>query len=397
MPVSERIRTMMPSATLEMAQKSRELKEQGIDIISLSLGEPDFNTPDFIKEAAKKAIDENYSKYPPVNGYLSLRQAVCKKLLRDNNLLYDPEQIVVSTGAKQSLANIFMSILNPGDEVIILAPYWVSYYEQIKLAGAEAIILHSDITSEYKVTASAIKNAITQNTKVIIFSSPCNPTGSVFTKEELYEIAQVVREYPDIIIVSDEIYELINFDGSHESIAQFDFIKDQVAIVNGVSKGFSMTGWRLGYIAAPLWLAKACTKFQGQITSGTSSVSQKAAEAALNVSPKEVQYMVDAFKTRKKLVVDLLQHIDGVKCNDPKGAFYVYPDISFFLGKKYQEKVIHTATDLSLYLLEYAKVSVVTGEAFGTDSHIRISYASSEDILKEAIKRIKEALSLLQD
>lgn len=397
MLVSDRINKMMPSATLEMAQKSRELKEQGIDIISLSLGEPDFNTPDYIKEAAIKAVEDNFSKYPPVNGYLSLRQAICHKLERDNHLHYNPEQIVVSTGAKQSLANIFMSTLNPGDEVIVFAPYWVSYYEQIKLAQAEPIIINSSIESDYKINPEDLKAAITDKTKLIIYSSPCNPSGSVYTKEELLAIANIIKLHPNIIIISDEIYELINFDGKHESIAQFDFIKEQVVIVNGVSKGFAMTGWRVGYIAAPEWLAKACTKFQGQITSGTGTISQKAAEEAINQSPEKVQYMIDAFKNRKELVVQLLNEIEGLQCNNPAGAFYVYPDVSYFLGKNFEGKIMKTTSDLSLFLLDKARVSVVTGEAFGTDTHIRISYAASEEVLTEAINRIKNALSLLTD
>lgn len=397
MQVSERIENMMPSATLEMAQKSRALKEKGIDVISLSLGEPDFDTPEYIKEAAKKAINNNYSKYPPVNGYLSLRKIICDKLQRDNELSYTPEQIVVSTGAKQSLANIFLSTLNPGDEVIIFAPYWVTYYEQIRLAGANPIVLNSDINSDYKVNLEDLKKAITNKTKLVIFSSPCNPTGSVYTKQELLSIANVIKDYPEIIIISDEIYELINFDGKHESIAQFDFIKNQVVIVNGVSKGFAMTGWRLGYIAAPLWLAKACTKFQGQITSGTGTISQKAAEEALSHDPSKVSYMQEAFKKRKELVLNLLSQIDGIKCNNPNGAFYVYPDVSHFLGMQFEGKVINSTSDLSLFLLNKARVSVVTGEAFGTKKHIRISYAASEDTLKEAINRIKNALSLLSN
>lgn len=394
---SNRINKMMPSATLEMAQKSRELKEQGIDIISLSLGEPDFNTPDYIKEAAKTAIDNNFSKYPPVNGFSTLREAICKKLKRDNNLSYTPNQIVVSTGAKQSLANIFMSTLNPGDEVIVFAPYWVTYYEQIRLAEAKPVVIGSDIESDYKINIQDLQNAITDKTKLIIYSSPCNPSGTVYTKDELLAIANVIKKHPQITIVSDEIYELINFNGKHESIAQFDFIKDQVVIVNGVSKGFAMTGWRLGYIAAPEWLAKACTKFQGQITSGTGTISQKAAEEAMNQSPDKVNYMIEAFKNRKELVIKMLHEIDGLKCNNPAGAFYVYPDVSNFLGKKYEGKVINTTSDLSIFLLNEAKVSVVTGEAFGTNHHIRISYAASEEMLVEAINRIKNALSLLTD
>lgn len=395
MKISNRIKNMLPSATLEMAKKSRELKAQGEDIISLSLGEPDFNTPDFIKEAAKKAIDENYSKYPPVNGFLDLREAICTKFERDNNLSFKPNQIVVSTGAKQSLANIFLSILDKGDEVVVFAPYWVTYYEQIKLAEGTPIVVHSDISSDYKVSISDFENAITEKTKIVIFSSPCNPSGSVFTKEELKEIAKVVVKHPDVIIISDEIYELINFEGKHESIAQFDFIKDQVVIVNGVSKGYAMTGWRLGYIAAPLWLADACVKAQGQITSGTSAISQRAALEAISQPTDKVSYMLKEFKERKELVVAGFNAIEGVICNNPKGAFYIFPDVSSFFGKSYEGNTISNPSELAIFILDKAKVSVVTGEAFGLDTTIRISYASSKENLIEAIKRIKNTLGLL--
>ena len=328
MQIAQRIKEMNPSATLEMAQKSRELIANGIDVISLSLGEPDFDTPDFIKEAAKKAIDNNFSKYPPVAGFLPLRVAIAHKFKRDNDLDFESSQIVVSTGAKQSLANIFLSILNEGDEVVILAPYWVTYYEQVKLAQGIPVVVNSDISTDFKINIQDLEKAITSKTKLVIFSSPCNPSGAVFTKDELKEIADVVAKHPDIVIISDEIYELINFSGKHESIAQFDFIKDQVAIVNGVSKGFAMTGWRLGYIAAPQWLANACIKAQGQITSGTSSISQMAALEAISSSPTKVSYMVEEFKERKDLVVNALNEISGIQCNDPDGAFYVYADVS---------------------------------------------------------------------
>ncbi len=393
--ISERIEKMAPSATLEMAKKSRELIEQGVDVISLSLGEPDFDTPQYVQDAAKKAIDERYFKYPPVNGYLELREAICHKFKRDNNLDYKPSQIVVSTGAKQSLANIFMSLINPGDEVIVFAPYWVSYYEQIRLAGGIPVIISTDIDSDYKVTAPQLEEKITPKTKLVIYSSPCNPSGSVFTKEELLSLANVIKDYPSITVISDEIYELINFDGTHQSIAQFDFIKDQVIIVNGVSKGYSMTGWRLGYIAAPQWIADACTKFQGQITSGACSITQRAVIEAIGQSTDKVSYMVEAFRERKKIVIDGLSQIEGVICNNPPGAFYVYPDISYYFGKSYQGKTINNASDLSLFILDHGRVSVVTGEAFGTDKNIRISYAASDETLIEAVKRIKEALSLL--
>ncbi|MGB1040872.1 MAG: pyridoxal phosphate-dependent aminotransferase [Flavobacteriales bacterium] len=386
---------MKPSATLEMAQKSRELKAQGIDVISLSLGEPDFDTPDYIKDAAKKAIDENYSKYPPVAGFLPLREAIANKFKRDNNLDFDSSQIVVSTGAKQSLANIFLSVLNEGDEVVILAPYWVTYFEQVKLAQGVPVVVNSDISTDFKINIEDLEKAITSKTKLVIFSSPCNPSGAVFTKDELESIARVVAKHPEIVIISDEIYELINFSGNHESIAQFDFIKEQVVIVNGVSKGFAMTGWRLGYIAAPQWLANACIKAQGQITSGTSSVSQMAALEAISNTPEKVSYMVEEFKERKKLVVETLNQIPGVQCNNPDGAFYVYPDVSSYFGKSYENNTISNASELAMFILEEGRVSLVTGEAFGSSNTVRISYASSKEKLIEAMNRIKNTLSLL--
>mgnify|MGYP000380310753 CR=1 FL=1 len=393
--VAQRIKNMKPSATLEMAQKSRELKQQGIDIISLSLGEPDFDTPDFIKEAGIEAIQENYSKYPPVPGFLELREAIANKFKRDNNLDYNASQIVVSTGAKQSLANIFLSVLNEGDEVIIFAPYWVTYYEQIKMAQGVPVVINSDISTDFKINVKELEEAITDKTQLIIFSSPCNPSGTVFTKEELKQIADVVAKHPDVIIISDEIYELINFSGKHESIAQFDNVKEQTVIVNGVSKGFAMTGWRLGYIAAPQWLADACIKAQGQITSGTSSISQRAALEAISNPPEKVSYMLKEFKERRELVVNALNEIKGVECNNPQGAFYVFPDVSAFFGKSYQGQTINNASDLSLFILEQGRVSLVTGEAFGSETTIRISYAASKESLIEAMKRIKEALGLL--
>ena len=396
MKISNRIQNMLPSATLEMAKKSRELKAQGEDIISLSLGEPDFDTPDYIKNAAKKALDNNITKYPPVPGFLELREAICAKFKRDNNLNYNPSQIVVSTGAKQSLANIFLSILDKGDEVVVFAPYWVTYYEQIKLAEGTPVVINSNISTDYKINISDLKNAINDKTKIVIFSSPCNPSGSVFTKNELETIAKVVAKYPDIVIISDEIYELINFEGKHESIAQFDFIKEQVVIVNGVSKGYSMTGWRLGYIAAPQWLANACIKAQGQITSGTSTISQMAALEAISQSTDKVSYMLKEFKERRDLIVAGFNNIEGVNCNNPKGAFYIYPDISSFFGKSFEGKMINNASELALYILEQAKVSVVTGEAFGSAETIRISYAASRENLIEAIKRIETALVKLK-
>lgn len=396
MHIAQRIQAMEPSATLEMAQKSRELKAQGIDIISLSLGEPDFDTPEYIKNAAIHAITNNVTKYPPVAGFMELREAISNKFKRDNNLDYKPSQIVVSTGAKQSLANIFLSVLDEGDEVIIFAPYWVTYYEQIKLAQGVPVVLQSDITTDYKINPEELKKAINEKTKLIIFSSPCNPSGTVFSKEDLRQIAEVVKDHPEVVIISDEIYELINFEGNHESIAQFDSVKNQTVIVNGVSKGFAMTGWRLGYIAAPQWLADACIKAQGQITSGTSTISQMAAIEALVQPPSKVGYMVKEFKERKKIVVDELNLIEGIICNNPPGAFYVFPDISSFFGKSFEGKVINNASELALFILEQGKVSIVTGDAFGTPTTIRISYAASKESLIEAIKRIGEALSLLK-
>lgn len=393
--VAKRIKTMLPSATLEMAQKSRELKQQGIDVISLSLGEPDFDTPDYIKSAGIKAIENNYSKYPPVPGYMELREAISQKLKRDNNLDYKASQVVVSTGAKQSLANIFLSVLDPGDEVIIFAPYWVTYFEQVKLAEGVPVVLQSDISTDFKINVEDLEKAITEKTKLVIFSSPCNPSGTVFTKEDLKQIAHVLAKHPEITIISDEIYELINFDGTHQSIAQFPEVKEQTVIVNGVSKGFSMTGWRIGYIAAPQWLADACIKAQGQITSGTSTVSQLAALEAISNSPEKVRYMVEEFKERKELVFSGLNEIEGVVCNDPQGAFYVFPDVSSYFGKSFEGKKIQNASELALFILEKGKVSVVTGEAFGSVKTIRISYASSKESLIEAIKRIKNSLALL--
>lgn len=396
MHIAQRIQSMKPSATLEMAKKSRELKSQGVDIISLSLGEPDFDTPEYIKNAGINAIVNNITKYPPVAGFMELREAISTKFKRDNNLDYKPSQVVVSTGAKQSLANIFLSVLDEGDEVIIFAPYWVTYYEQIKLAQGVPVVLQSDISSDYKINPEELKEAINEKTKLIIFSSPCNPSGTVFSKENLSEIADIVKDHPEVVIISDEIYELINFEGKHESIAQFDSVKEQTVIVNGVSKGFAMTGWRLGYIAAPQWLADACIKAQGQITSGTSTVSQMAAIEALSQSPSKVDYMVKEFKERKEIVVAGLNAIDGVICNNPTGAFYVFPDVSAFFGKSYEGKAINNASELALFVLEQGKVSIVTGDAFGTPTTIRISYAASKESLIEAIKRIKEALILLK-
>ena len=394
--LSNRINNLSESQTLAMTRLSRELQAEGKDVISLSIGEPDFDTPQLIKDAAKKAIDENYTHYTPVPGYPELRKAAANKLKRDNNLDYSFEQIVVSTGAKHSLTNLALSILNPEDEVILLAPYWVSYIEMIKIAEATPVIVNTTIETDFKITIDQLKNAITPKTRMIWFSSPCNPSGSVYTKDELLAIAELVKNYPDIIIVSDEIYEHINFVGKHESIAQFDFIKDQVVVVNGVSKGFAMTGWRIGFIAAPKWIADACTKMQGQFTSGTCSIAQKAAQAALEADTSIVNDMVAAFQRRKDLVYDLMKDIPGIKMNQPKGAFYFFPDVSSYFGKSYNGEVIKDATDLCMFLLNKGLVALVSGDAFGNPECLRISYATSEDILRESINRIKNTLALLK-
>lgn len=394
--LSNRINSLSESQTLAMARLSRELIAQGKDIISLSIGEPDFDTPQFIKDAAKKAIDENYTHYTPVPGYPELRKAISLKFKRDNNLDYSPEQIVVSTGAKHSLTNLALTILNPGDEVIVLAPYWVSYIDMIKIAEGKPVIINSGIEADFKVTASQLEKAITPKTRMLWFSSPCNPSGSVYSKDELLAIAQVIAKHPNIIIVADEIYEHINFLDKHQSIAQFDFIKEQVVTINGVSKGFAMTGWRIGYIGAPKWIADACTKMQGQFTSGTCSIAQKAAQAALEADPSSIIPMQEAFKKRRDLVLKLMSDIPGLILNEPKGAFYVFPNISYFFGKSDGETTIKNADDLSMFLLNKGLIALVSGDAFGNPECLRLSYATSEDILIEAIKRMKNALATLK-
>jgi len=393
--VSNTLNNLSESQTLAMTRLSRELKAEGKDVISLSIGEPDFDTPDFIKDAAKKAIDENYTHYTPVPGYPELLEAISKKFKRDNNLDYSPNQIVVSTGAKHSLANISISLLNPNDEVILPAPYWVSYHEIIKIAGAIPVGIPTTIEQDFKVNVAQIKAAITDKTRMIWFSTPCNPSGSVYTKEELHDIAQLIREYPNILIVSDEIYEHINFSGKHESIGQFDFIKEQVITVNGVSKGFAMTGWRIGYLGAPKWIADACVKMQGQFTSGTCSIAQKAAQAALEADPSVTSGMLATFEKRRELVLSKMKEIPGLKLNFPKGAFYIFPDVTSYFGKTDGETVINNATDLTMYILNKGLVALVTGEAFGDPNCIRLSYAASDEILIEAINRIKTTLALL--
>jgi aspartate aminotransferase len=391
--LSDRINNLSTSQTLAMAALARELKAQGKDIISLSLGEPDFNTPEFIKEAAKKAIDENYSTYTPVDGYGELKEAICRKFKRDNNLDYKPANIVVSTGAKQSLYNIAQVMLNNGDEVILPAPYWVSYYEIIKLSGGVPVEVPTSVDTDFKMTADQLEKAITPKTKMMWFSSPCNPSGSVYNREELTAIGKVLEKYPNIYIVSDEIYEHINFSGTFCSIASIPGLFERTITVNGVAKAFAMTGWRIGYIGAPEFIAKACTKMQGQVTSGANSIAQRATITAVDADPKVLNEMVAAFKNRRDLVVGLTKNIPGLKLNVPEGAFYVFPDVSSFFGKTLRGKLINNADDFSMYLLSEANVATVTGDAFGNPGCIRISYATSEELLTEAFKRIKEALA----
>jgi len=379
-----------------MARKSRELKAQGIDIISLSLGEPDFKTPDVIKEAAIKAINEDFTYYTHVSGYVELRQAIAHKFKRDNGLDYTADDIVVSTGAKQSIANAVLCLINPGDEVIIPAPFWVSYLEILKLAGGVPVIIDTTIENDFKITAEELKAHITPKTRMMMFSTPCNPTGSVYSKAELRAIADVVKQHDELYIMSDEIYEHINFVGGHESMAQFPDIKDRVITINGVSKGFAMTGWRGGIMAAPKWIAQACDKMQGQFTSGTCSITQKAMHAAMELPAESTHYMRDAFLKRRNLVLELMKDIPGLKTNVPDGAFYVYPEVSALFGKSYNGFVINNATDLSMYLLDVAHVALVPGAAFGDDKYIRFSYATSEDKLTEALKRMKEAINKLK-
>ena len=391
--LSDRINAMEVSATLGMAAKTRELKAEGKDIIGLSLGEPDFDIPDFIKEAAIEAVQQNYSKYTPIDGYLELRETICEKFRRDNNLHYKPSQIVVSTGAKQCLANVALAMLNPGDEVIFPAPYWVSYKEIAKMAGGVPIEVHTTIDSDFKITPAQLEVAITPKTKMVWFNTPCNPSGSIYSKEELEALAVVLRKHPNIFILSDEIYEYINFTNERvTSVAEIDGLYERTITVNGMSKAFAMTGWRIGYMGAPEWIAKACTKVQGQITSGANAIAQRASIAALKAPKSKIQYMVEEFKRRRDLVLQLLTEIDGFKLNVPEGAFYVFPDVSSFFGKTLRGRNIHNATDFSLYLLEEATVATVTGEAFGDANCIRFSYAASEKDLREAIRRIKESL-----
>ena len=390
--LSERVKNLATSQTLAMAAKARELSASGKDVIGLSLGEPDFNIPDFIKEAAKKAIDENYNSYTPVDGYADLKQAIINKFERDNGLKFTSSQIVVSTGAKQALYNIASVLINPGDEVILPCPYWVSYADIVKLKGGIPVEVKTDIKNNFKMTGDQLKNAITEKTKMVWFSSPCNPSGSVYSKKELQEISNVLESHKGVFIVSDEIYEHINYKGGHQSIGSFENVKNRTITVNGVSKAFAMTGWRIGYIGAPEWIARSCNKVQGQVTSGANCIAQRAVITALTEKPEKIKYMVDEFKIRRNLILNLLNDIIGFKCNIPDGAFYVFPNISYYFGKTIDGFEINNASDMSMFLLEKALVATVTGDAFGNPNCIRISYAASAEQIKKAVQRIKSAV-----
>lgn len=392
--LSDRINSLVPSATLEMAAKARELRAEGKDIIGLSLGEPDFNTPDYIKEAAKQAIDDNYNSYTPVDGYVELKDAIITKFQRDNTLSYERTQIVVSTGAKQALYNVAQACLNEGDEVILPCPYWVSYSDIVKLTGGVPVEVPTSIENDFKMTPGQLEAAITPETKMLWYSSPCNPSGSIYSKEELRALADVLKKHPQIIVVSDEIYEHINYGvTAHASMASFEDMYDRTVTVNGVAKAFAMTGWRIGYIGAPAYIARACNKLQGQVTSGANCIAQRAVITALEESPDRVQYMVDEFKNRRALILELLNDIPGFECNEPEGAFYVFPDVSAFFGKELNGTTITNASEFAMYLLQHANVATVTGDAFGNKNGIRISYAASEEQIREAISRIKSAVS----
>ena len=393
--LSDRILSLEESQTIAMARQSRELIENGVDVISLSLGEPDFDTPNFIKEAAKKAIDDNFSHYTPVPGLGELRNAISGKFKRDNKLSYAADEIVASTGAKQTLAQLMLALVNPGDEVIVPAPYWVSYYQMVKMAEGTPVVIEATVEADFKVTAKQVEEAITSKTKAFLFSTPCNPTGSVYSREELAELVTVFEKHPELIIISDEIYEHINFLGEHVSIGQFESIKDRVVTVNGVSKGFAMTGWRVGYLGAPKWLAAACTKMQGQTTSATCSIAQKATEAAVLADPICTAEMRAAFLRRRDLMISKLQEIDGLKLSIPQGAFYIFPDVSSYFGKSFNGTTVANANDFCMYLLNEANVATVTGEAFGSPNCMRISYAAADEKLIEAVSRIKKALEKL--
>lgn len=394
--VSNRVASLAPSQTLAMSQKSSELRELGIDVINLSVGEPDFNTPDHIKQAAKEAIDQNFSTYSPVPGYMDLRKAICHKMLRDNDLEFTPDQIVVSNGAKQSLCNTILALVNKGDEVIIPAPYWVSYIEMVKLAEGDSIIIEAGFEQDFKITPAQLEAAITPRTKMLILCSPSNPSGSVYSQEELQGLAEVLKLHPQVYILADEIYEHINYVGKHQSIAQFAELRERIVIVNGVSKAYAMTGWRIGFIAAPLWIAKACNKLQGQYTSGASSIAQKASVAAFAGDQSCVEVMRSAFERRRNLVLELASQIEGFKVNKPDGAFYLFPEVSAYLGKRYGERTINTSSDLAMFLLEVGHVATVAGDAFGMPNCLRFSYATSDENLVEALRRIKNTLALLK-
>ena len=394
--VSARIANLAASETLAMSQKSNELKAQGINVINLSVGEPDFFTPEHIKEAAKQAIDDNFSFYTPVPGYLSLRQAICKKLERENGLSYKPEQIICSNGAKQAVCNALLAVVDPGDEVIIPAPCWVSYVEMVKLAEGVSRVIRTGIEQDFKINAAQLEAAITPKTRAIVLCAPSNPTGSVYSKTELKALADVLAKYPNIIIIADEIYEHINYVGKHESIAQFENVRDRVVIINGVSKAYAMTGWRLGWMAAPQWIASACNKLQGQYTSGPSSIAQKAAEAAYLGDQQCVEDMRKAFMRRRDLIVKLASEIEGFKVNKPEGAFYLFPECSYYIGKSYNGKTMETSADLAMFLLEEGHVACVGGLAFEAPDYIRFSYATSDENIIEAMRRVKETLAKLK-
>ena len=395
-PLSTRLQSLSPSETFAMAQKSNELKAQGIDVINLSVGEPDFATPPHIKEAAKRAIDNNFSFYSPVPGFPELRQAICKKLKTENNLEYTPGQIVVSSGAKQSLCNVVLTLVEKDEEVVIPAPYWVSYPEMVKLAEGKPVFISTGIEQDFKITAAQLQAAITPKTRALILCSPSNPTGSVYTSDELRALKDVLTKHPGIYVISDEIYEHINYAGRHESMAQFEELRERVIVVNGVSKGYAMTGWRIGWIAAPPWMASACALLQGQYTSGASSISQKAAEAAYTGDQSCVETMRAAFERRKELISGLLKDIPGLQVNKPAGAFYIFPECSYYLGKSFNGKKIDTATDLAMFLLEEGHVACVGGDAFGAPGYIRFSYATSDENISQAIERVKKALAKLK-
>ncbi len=394
--VSQLLQRLSESATLAMTRKSRELAAKGVQVINLSLGEPDFETPDFIKAAAKDGIDKNFTHYMPVNGYDDFRKSISEKFKRDNNIAYSPEQIVVSTGAKQSIINVILSVVNPGDEVILPAPYWVSYIEMVKMAGATPIVINSSIENNYKISPAEFRAHITPKTRMMIYSSPCNPSGSVFSESEIRDLAKVVAENPQMLVISDEIYEHIIFSGKNFSMGSIPEVYDQVITVNGVAKGWAMTGWRIGYLGAPLWIAKACTKLQGQFTSGASSIAQRAAKAAVEANPRETDYMRDTFLKRRSLMTQLLGEIDGVENNTPEGAFYMFPRISSFFGKSHNGITISNSDDLAEYILSEGHVATVSGDAFGSPECLRISYAAADSDLKEAVKRMKSALEKLQ-